>query len=86
MIIKGRLSIAAVAALIAFGGTAEAGILTAGPVYAVGATNGKVVCWLFNAGINTVTVSARQIFNTDGGDTNVYSNSARLAVVREDFG
>ena len=27
-------------------------------------------CWLFNTGSNTVTVSSRQIFSTDGGFTN----------------
>jgi hypothetical protein len=29
-----------------------------------------VFCWLFNTGSNTVTVSSRQIFSTDGGFTN----------------
>jgi hypothetical protein len=29
-----------------------------------------VVCWLFNTGSTTVTVSSRQIFSTDGGFTN----------------
>jgi hypothetical protein len=72
MIMKWRLSVAAIAALIALGGTAEAGILTAGPAYGgAGGISGKVVCWLFNTGNTTVTVSSRQIFSTDGGFTNL---------------
>ena len=66
VIMNGRLSIAVVAALIAFGGTAEARILTAGPAFAAGASNGQVFCWLFNTGSNPVTVAARQILVTGG--------------------
>ncbi len=51
MIMNWRLTIAAVAALIALGGTAEADILTAGPAYGgTGQLNGRVFCWLFNTG------------------------------------
>jgi hypothetical protein len=71
MIMKWRLSVAAMGTLIALGGTAEAGILTAGPAYGgARGISGKVVCWLFNTGSTTVTVSSRQIFSTDGGFTN----------------
>ncbi len=46
MIMNGRLSVAAVAVLIALGGIAEADVLTAGPVYAgPGQLNGRVFCW-----------------------------------------
>jgi hypothetical protein len=67
---NGRLSIAAVAALIAFGGTAEARVLTAGPAFTNGSSNGKVICWLFNTGSSTATVAARQVFFTDGDSSN----------------
>jgi hypothetical protein len=71
MVTKGRLSIAAVAALISIGGTAEAGVLTAGPAYiSVGGSNGRVVCWLFNTGTTPVTVFSRRIFAYDSGNTN----------------
>jgi hypothetical protein len=72
MIMNWRWGVAAAVALIALCGTAEADILTAGPVYGgAGQINGKVVCWLFNTGTSTVTVSSRQIFSTDGGFTNL---------------
>ena len=73
MIMKWHLSIAAFAALITLAGPAEAGeTLTAGPAYGgAGGISGKVVCWLFNTGNTTVTVSSRQIFSTDGGFANL---------------
>jgi hypothetical protein len=72
MIMNWRRSIAAIVALVALGGTAQADILTAGPLYGgAGQLNGKVICWLFNTGSSTVTVSSRQIFSTDGGFTNL---------------
>ena len=52
MIINLRLGVAAIAALIALGGTAEADILTAGPGYGgPEQVNGKVVCCHRNAAI-----------------------------------
>ena len=65
MIIKWRLTIAAVAALIALGGTAQADILTAGPAYGgSGQLNGRVFCWLFNTGSSGATIPTRQIWNS----------------------
>jgi hypothetical protein len=72
MIMNWRRGVAAAVALIALCGTAQADILTAGPLYGgAGQLNGKVICWLFNTGSSTVTVSSRQIFSTDGGFTNL---------------
>jgi len=71
MIMKWRRSVAAIAALIALGGTAEAGeILTAGPIYGGKdqLTNGAlVVCQLFNTGNGNAVISYRQIFNSSKG-------------------
>ena len=68
---KWHLGVAAIAALIALGGSAEAGeVLTAGPSYggAGQLTNGAlVVCHLFNTGNGTATISYRQIFNSSKG-------------------
>jgi hypothetical protein len=65
MIMNWRLSVAAVAVLIALGGTAEADVLTAGPVYAgSGQLNGRVFCWLFNTGTTNATISSREIWSS----------------------
>jgi len=65
MIMKWRLTIAAVVALIALGGTAEADILTAGPAYGgTGQLNGRVFCWLFNTGTSNATIAVREIWNS----------------------
>lgn len=72
MIMNWRLAIAAVAALIMLGGTAEADILTAGPSYAgPGQVGGRVFCWLFNTGSSSVTISTRQILNSLRGPNSV---------------
>ena len=65
MIMNWRLSVAAVAVLIALGGTAEADVLTAGPVYAgPGQLNRRVFCWLFNTGTTNATISSRKIWSS----------------------
>jgi hypothetical protein len=53
MIMNWRLSVAAVAVLIALGGIAEADVLTAGPVYAgPGQLNGRVLLALAPANLS----------------------------------
>ena len=79
MIMKWHLSVAAIAALVALGGSAEAGeVLTAGPSYggAGQLTNGAlVVCHLFNTGNGTATISYRQIFNSSRGSITPVGNT-----------
>jgi hypothetical protein len=84
MIMKWHLSIAAVAALIALGGTAEAGeTLTAGPAYcgAEQLANGAlVVCQLFNTGSATAVISSRQLFNSSRGSIAPVGNTCTSAL------
>jgi hypothetical protein len=62
-----RLSIAAVAALIALGETAKAEILEAGPASAGAAqNNGTVTCKFFNAGSNAASIVSWEIWNAAG--------------------
>jgi hypothetical protein len=85
MIMKWHLSVAAVAALIALGGTAEAGeTLTAGPTYggAEQLVNGAlVVCQLFNTGSTTAVISSRQIFNSSRGLIAAVGNTCTSALL-----
>jgi len=89
MIMKWHLSIAAIAALIALSGTAEAGeILTAGPAYGGDEqlTGGSsVVCALFNTGSNTARISLTEIINSKGGGTavTILSNSCAGTLLPE---
>jgi hypothetical protein len=84
MIMKWHLSIAAIAAVIALGGTAEAGeTLTAGPSYggAEQLTNGAlVVCHLFNTGSTTAVISTRQLFNSSRGLVTPVGNTCTSAL------
>ncbi len=76
MIMNWRLSVAAVAVLIALGGIAKADILTAGPVYAgTGQLNGRVFCWLFNTGSSSATLPTRQIWNSLKGSVALTGDS-----------
>ena len=76
-----RRGVAAVAALIALGGTAEADILSAGPGYGgPEQVNGKVVCWLFNAGSTNVTIPTRQIFHSRLGSATLAGDTCTVAL------
>ena len=80
---KWRLSVVAIAALIALGGTAEAGILTAGPSYggAEQLVNGAlVVCHLFNTGGAAAVISTRQLFNSSRGLITPVGNTCTSAL------
>jgi hypothetical protein len=89
MTMKWHRSVAAIAALIALGGTAEAGeILTAGPAYGGDeqlASGSSVVCALFNTGSTPAVISLRQIINSKGGGTavTIVSSSCTSALLPE---
>jgi hypothetical protein len=81
MIMNWRRSIAAIVALVALGGTAEADILMAGPGYGgPEQVNGKVVCWLFNAGSTNVTIPTRQIFHSRLGSATLAGDTCTVAL------
>jgi hypothetical protein len=68
IIMNWRLSVAAIAALIALDGTARADTLTSGPGDAgPSQSGGVVVCRLFNAGSSAATISAREIWSSFTG-------------------
>jgi hypothetical protein len=58
-----RSTFIALAASLGLAGTAQADILSAGPAYPGNPTGGSVTCRIFNAGLQPVTISLRQIFN-----------------------
>jgi hypothetical protein len=63
-----RLSVAAIAALVALDGTARADIIASGPGDGGPAqSGGTVVCRLFNAGGSAAAVSAREIWSSFTG-------------------
>ena len=63
-----RLSLAAIAALVALDGTARADILASGPGDGGPAqAGGTVVCRLFNAGSSATTITAPEIWSSFTG-------------------
>jgi hypothetical protein len=57
-----RLTFAVLAILIGLCGAAQADILAAGPAYGgTASVNGTITCRIFNFGLSTVSITARQI-------------------------
>ena len=82
MIAYTRVAATAIVALIALGGAAKADILSGGPLYAGSPAEigGTVVCRLFNAGISSITVSTRQIWDNTGASDGLFSDSCGVPV------
>jgi|SRR5215470_4680200 len=82
MIAYTRVAATAIAALIALGGVAKADILSGGPLYAGSPAEigGTVVCRLFNAGIASITVSTRQIWDNTGASVVLSSDTCTVAI------
>jgi hypothetical protein len=76
-----RLTAAATAAFIVLGGTARADILSGGPACAASSeVGGDVLCTLFNAGTQTVTVSYRQIYDQLGNLQSLVSDTCNTSL------
>jgi hypothetical protein len=68
MIMNLRLSVAAIAALVALGGAAEADIFASAPGDGGAAQEtGTVHCRIFNGGSNAVSISSREIWTSSSG-------------------
>jgi hypothetical protein len=82
-----RVSIAAVAALIALGETAKAGIWEAGPGSAGPAqSNGTVTCLFFNAAVSTAaSIDSREIWNSAGGREVISGDSCGNPLPQQKF-
>ena len=77
----GRSIIAGAAALIALCGTAQADILSGGPIYgAASEVGGGVICSIFNAGTQSVTISYRQIYDQLGNLQTLVSDTCNVSL------
>lgn len=86
MIMSWHRGVAAIAALIALGGTARADILASGPGDAGPAQlSGVVVCRLFNAGTSAVTISAREIWSSFTGKVAVSHDECTGSLAAQKF-
>lgn len=75
------LALAAFAAAVGLGGSAQAEMLSGGPVYGGPASiSGTVTCRVFNFGAFPVTISLRQIWNNAGGLAALNSDSCGVSL------
>jgi hypothetical protein len=78
MIMNLRLSVAAIAALVALGRAAEADILVGGPGDAREAQlNGTLICSFFNGGSNAVSINTPEIWSSTVGRVAIFDNTCR---------
>ena len=70
------IALAAFAAAVGLGGTAQAEMMSGGPVYGGPASiTGTVTCRVFNFGVFPVSITLRQIWNNAGGLSALNSDS-----------
>jgi len=76
-----RLALPALALLTGINGAAQAEIYSGGPVYGgPGAPGGAIVCKVFNAGLTSVSISSRQIFDSTNASVTPTVDTCNVAL------